>query len=410
MTDPFTSHGDDLSWEEEKNDSLNEWRRLFSDDSTTDYLIAVALTTSDPSAYVEAINILQLRGNQEVLEAARTLCGSILPEERKLGATILSRLGDAAPALRVARRLRMSGEEGMLPSAEKLEAPFGDEVKERRAYPKEALGILLPMLERENDSETLREILCAVAEYQDYHPSITERIAAFRTHPDPHVRFTVSTRLALNLDHPVALQALNEMAHDNDAEVRRAAENWLELANMRHAARRRKNRNAYPGSSTTGYPLTRTRDKGVNMHTDHTTSHIAAGVQPYVERHELAGAVALTANREAVLSLDTVGYADIAARQPMRPDSLFWIASMTKPITGAAFMMLVDEGKVCVDDPVEKYLPEFADSWLIVEQDAEHRCSHDRRTPSPCGISSPIPAACPLPRRWNAHARPAPAA
>jgi CubicO group peptidase (beta-lactamase class C family) len=55
----------------------------------------------------------------------------------------------------------------------------------------------------------------------------------------------------------------------------------------------------------------------------------------------------------------------------MGTDSLFWIASMTKPITSAALMMLVDEGKVKLDDPVSKYLPEFAEQWLAVEQSKE---------------------------------------
>lgn len=111
------------------------------------------------------------------------------------------------------------------------------------------------------------------------------------------------------------------------------------------------------------------------MHTDHNTdgSPLAAVLQPFVERHELAGAVALVAHRDTVLSLDAVGYANIAAGQPMRPDALFWIASQSKPMTATALMLLVDEGKVCVEDPVEKYLPEFADSWLISEQDAAHR-------------------------------------
>ncbi len=102
-------------------------------------------------------------------------------------------------------------------------------------------------------------------------------------------------------------------------------------------------------------------------------SHLASVLQPFVARHELAGAVTLVANTDAVLSLDAVGYADIAARQPMRADALFWIASQSKPITATALMMLVDEGKVCVDDPVENYLPEFADMWLIVERDDAHR-------------------------------------
>ena len=56
----------------------------------------------------------------------------------------------------------------------------------------------------------------------------------------------------------------------------------------------------------------------------------------------------------------------------MRTDALFWIASQSKPMTATALMMLVDEGKVNVDDPVEKYLPEFKGQWVKAEQDTEH--------------------------------------
>lgn len=86
---------------------------------------------------------------------------------------------------------------------------------------------------------------------------------------------------------------------------------------------------------------------------------IAAKLQPFVDRHSLAGAVLLVANKDKVLDVETVGYADIAAKKPMRADNLFWIASQSKAMTAAGLMMLVDEGKVNVDDPVEKYLPEF---------------------------------------------------
>lgn len=99
---------------------------------------------------------------------------------------------------------------------------------------------------------------------------------------------------------------------------------------------------------------------------------IAAALQPYVDRHELAGAVAMVADKEKVLSVDTVGYADIAAKKAMKADDLFWIASMSKPITAAAVMMLVDEGKIKLDDPVEKYLPEFKGQMVIAEKDADH--------------------------------------
>ena len=91
-----------------------------------------------------------------------------------------------------------------------------------------------------------------------------------------------------------------------------------------------------------------------------------------MDNHSLAGAVTLVANREKVLSLEAVGFADVAAGKPMRPDALFWIASQSKPMTATALMMLVDEGKVSLDDPVAKYLPEFKDQWLAVEQDSDH--------------------------------------
>jgi len=101
-------------------------------------------------------------------------------------------------------------------------------------------------------------------------------------------------------------------------------------------------------------------------------SNIAAVLQPFIDRHELAGAVILVTSKDKVLSLDAVGFADIAAHKQMQTNSLFWIASMTKPMTATALMMLVDEGKVRLDDPVEKYLPEFKGQMLITEQDDAH--------------------------------------
>ncbi len=99
---------------------------------------------------------------------------------------------------------------------------------------------------------------------------------------------------------------------------------------------------------------------------------IAPVLQPYLDDHSLAGAVTLVASQDKILDLESMGYADIAAQKPMRADSLFWIASMSKPITATAFMMLVDEGKIDVNAPVEKYLPEFKDQWLQMEHDSQH--------------------------------------
>ena len=85
----------------------------------------------------------------------------------------------------------------------------------------------------------------------------------------------------------------------------------------------------------------------------------APKLQQFVDEHIMSGAVVLVADKEKVLDVEAVGYSDLAAKRPMKTDSLFWIASMSKPITAAAFMMLVDEGRITLDDPVEKYIPEF---------------------------------------------------
>ncbi len=80
----------------------------------------------------------------------------------------------------------------------------------------------------------------------------------------------------------------------------------------------------------------------------------------------------LVAGPEKILGLDTVGFADIVAKKPMAGDSLFWIASMSKPVVGVAVMILVDEGKLDLDAPIERYLPEFNEQWVVTEQDSEH--------------------------------------
>ncbi len=86
---------------------------------------------------------------------------------------------------------------------------------------------------------------------------------------------------------------------------------------------------------------------------------IRSYLQTLMENHTLAGAVALVADKHRVIDVQAAGYRDIAAKAPMRADSMFWIASTSKPMTVTAVMMLVDAGKIALDDPVEKYLPEF---------------------------------------------------
>src|SRR5688500_1598896 len=91
-----------------------------------------------------------------------------------------------------------------------------------------------------------------------------------------------------------------------------------------------------------------------------TLPGIGAAMEAMIAKNEIAGAVTAVVTKDRVLHLETTGYADVAAKRPMRLDTLFWIASMTKPVTGVAILMLQDEGKLTVADPVAKYLPEFA--------------------------------------------------
>jgi len=96
-----------------------------------------------------------------------------------------------------------------------------------------------------------------------------------------------------------------------------------------------------------------------------TKTPIAAAMQPFVDSGGIAGAVTLVARSGQIVALDVVGQSDLEAKTPMRADSLFCIASMTKPITATALMMLVDEGKLSLDDPVSKFIPEFADIKVL---------------------------------------------
>ena len=90
-----------------------------------------------------------------------------------------------------------------------------------------------------------------------------------------------------------------------------------------------------------------------------TLSAIDEAVRPSVVDKEVSGVVTLVATPDRVAHLGAIGRADLAKDAPMARDSIFWIASMTKPITATAVLMLQDEGKLSVEDPIDKHLPEF---------------------------------------------------
>ena len=94
---------------------------------------------------------------------------------------------------------------------------------------------------------------------------------------------------------------------------------------------------------------------------------IGAVVQRNIDEKRIAGAVTLVARRGSVVWFKAQGMADAEAGKPMRPDTLFRICSMTKPITSVAVMMLYEEGRFLLDDPVSKYLPEFKNQNVLVK-------------------------------------------
>ena len=88
-------------------------------------------------------------------------------------------------------------------------------------------------------------------------------------------------------------------------------------------------------------------------------ARIPARMQQFVDSGKAAGIVTIVARHGHLAALDAVGFQEIESKTPMRTDTLFRIASLTKPVTCAAIMLLADQGKLSPLDPVEKFLPDF---------------------------------------------------
>ena len=92
---------------------------------------------------------------------------------------------------------------------------------------------------------------------------------------------------------------------------------------------------------------------------DNENAVTAFALQHFVDNDEITGAVTAVVGPDGIIALEAFGLADISKKRSMSKDSMFWIASMTKPMTAMGVMMLVEEGKVKLDDPLEKFVPEF---------------------------------------------------
>ncbi len=97
---------------------------------------------------------------------------------------------------------------------------------------------------------------------------------------------------------------------------------------------------------------------------DAVLSQIPQRMKHFVDEQTVAGAVTLVAHGNDVAEFQATGMADIEQNRPMQKDTIFQIMSMTKPVTAIGIMMLAEEGKLALRDPVEQYLPEFHDQHV----------------------------------------------
>lgn len=107
-----------------------------------------------------------------------------------------------------------------------------------------------------------------------------------------------------------------------------------------------------------------------NAQTSSATAILDASLRAAVERKDVPGVVALVTDRERVLYQGAFGVADVATGRPLASDALFRIASMTKPVASVALMQLVEQGRLGLDDPAEKYLPELGGLKVLESFDA----------------------------------------
>jgi CubicO group peptidase (beta-lactamase class C family) len=111
-----------------------------------------------------------------------------------------------------------------------------------------------------------------------------------------------------------------------------------------------------------GLPAAQPESQGMSSE---KLAKIRSGVASFVEKGQLPGLVTVVARNGKVVHFEAFGKRDVERDKPMTKDTIFRMYSMTKPITGAAIMVLVDDGKLKVSDPVSKYLPEFTDMTVM---------------------------------------------
>ena len=112
-------------------------------------------------------------------------------------------------------------------------------------------------------------------------------------------------------------------------------------------------------------PTGKPEDVGMSAERLTRVAHVA---QDYVDSGQITGAVSVVARRGKIAYFEATGYMDLESKTPMRKDAIFRMASMSKPVTGVAILMLMEEGKLRLTDPVSRFIPEFKGITVAVEK------------------------------------------
>jgi CubicO group peptidase (beta-lactamase class C family) len=112
-----------------------------------------------------------------------------------------------------------------------------------------------------------------------------------------------------------------------------------------------------------GTPTAKPEDVGLSSA---RLERIRPMIRGHIDEKDFSGAVTLVARKGKVVHFEAQGFADVEAQKPMRTDTLFQLASMTKPVTAVAVLMLMEEGKLVLSDPVSKFIPEFKNPKVAV--------------------------------------------
>ena len=120
---------------------------------------------------------------------------------------------------------------------------------------------------------------------------------------------------------------------------------------------------AAAGLPAASIPVTRPEEAGLS---GERLKRVHEAVQRHIEQRNIAGAVTLVSRKGRLAHLEAQGSMNLEAKKPMARDSIFRIFSMTKPVIGVAILMMMEEGKLRLEDPVSRFIPEFKEMKVAV--------------------------------------------